>query len=201
MEVLTGCFHRPFGKLRAGAGRRGAENGKGENRRKRIMNSIQFGELKDADIRAVLEIYNYYVLNTTVTFHSHALTESEMRKIVFFDLPKYRTFAIWDENGICGYVILTRFKEREAYDGTAEVTVYLKQGFTGKGIGTLALRYIEGYAKTRDIHVLIASIAGNNEASIRLFLKNGYTECAHYREVGMKFGKLLDVVACQKIIS
>ena len=65
----------------------------------------------------------------------------------------------------------------------------------------MAIRYIEEFAKKQKLHVLVATICGENEASIHLFAKNGYVKCAHYKEVGQKFGQLLDVVAYQKILT
>ncbi|WP_394325579.1 GNAT family N-acetyltransferase [Methanosarcina barkeri] len=55
--------------------------------------------------------------------------------------------------------------------------------------------------KKQNIHVLIATICGENSKSINLFVRNGFSKCAHYKEVGEKFGQLLDVMAYQKIIS
>ena len=83
---------------------------------------------------------------------------------------------------------------------SAEITVYLKPGDTGKGIGTQAVRHIEAIAKTRAIHSLIAVICGENTQSIRLFEQNGYHQCARYREIGQKFGRMLDVCCYQKIL-
>lgn len=165
-----------------------------------IMN-IKFEELNSEHLHEVLEIYTYYVLNTTATFHSSALTTDEMKELVIFDNHKYKSFVILLDNFICGYVILTQHKKREAYDGTAEVTVYLKENYTRRGIGSQAVKLIEEYALTKDIHVLVATICGENSKSIGMFEKNGYEKCAHYKEVGRKFGKLLDVVVYQKIIS
>jgi phosphinothricin acetyltransferase len=148
----------------------------------------------------VMEIYNHYVLNTNVTFHAHRMGPEEMKTIVFFDNPKYQTFVILQESHVCGYVLLTQHKKREAYDGTAEVTVYLSPDSIGKGLGSLAVQHIETVAKDSGFHVLVATICGENEKSIRLFERNGFFKCAHYKEVGQKFGQLLDVVAYQKII-
>lgn len=164
------------------------------------MKQYYLENLKEEQLPKIMEIYNHYVLNTTATFHAHPLTFEEMKELVFFDNPIYKTFAIMDENNLCGYVILTQHKKREAYDSTAEVTVYLKPDFIGKGIGSLAVRHIEEVAKASNIHVLIATICGENDKSIKLFEKNGFFKCAHYKEVGKKFGQLLDVVAYQKII-
>lgn len=164
------------------------------------MTPYRLEELKEEQLPEIMELYNYYVLNSTATFHARSLTAGEMKELVFFDNPKYKTFAIMDDDNLCGYVLLTQHRKREAYDDTAEVTVYLKPEFIGKGLGSLAVQYIEAVAVKSGIHVLIATICGENDRSIKLFEKNGYFKCAHYQEVGRKFGQLLDVVAYQKII-
>ena len=164
------------------------------------MNQYQFAELKEDDLPEITSIYNHYVLNTSATFHAHALSTDEMRDLVFFDNPKYKAFTIKDNHDLLGYLIITQHKKREAYDGTAEVTIYLKPESTGKGIGSPTLRFAEEIAKKSGIHVLVATICGENTMSIRLFEKNGFVKCAHYKEVGKKFGQWLDVVAYQKIL-
>ncbi|MCX8128490.1 MAG: GNAT family N-acetyltransferase [Clostridia bacterium] len=164
------------------------------------MQAVVFEEIKEEHLDAVLDIYNYYVLNSTATFHIKPLDKAGMRDLVFFENPKYKAFVIINDSEICGYCILTQFRKREAYNISAEVTVYLKNGYTGKGIGSLAVRHIETLAKRNAIHVLIAGICGENNSSIRLFEKNGYMRCACFKEVGSKFGKLLDLVYYQKIL-
>lgn len=160
-----------------------------------------FREMQEQYLDEVLQIYTHYVLNTTATFHARPLTREEMKALVLFDRERYRTFVICDGEEICGYVFIAQHKPREAYDGTAEVSVYLKPAYIGKGIGSLALKHIEEFAKQQNLHVLVATITGENEQSIGLFARNGYEKCAHYKEVGQKFGRLLDVVAYQKIIN
>ncbi len=165
------------------------------------MAEYVFRAMEERFLDEVLEIYCHYVLNTTATFHAHAPTRDEMRALVFFARERYRTFVILAGDEVCGYVLVCQHKPREAYDGTAEVSVYLKPAYTGRGIGRLALRHIEEFAGEQGLHVLVATITGENERSIGLFARNGYERCAHYREVGRKFGRLLDVVAYQKIIT
>ena len=162
---------------------------------------LVFEELSEEFLPEVLSIYTYYVLNSTATFHAHVLSLDEMREIVFFDSPKYKTYLIKSDASVCGYVLLTQYKKREAYDKTAEVTIYLKPECVGQGIGGKAVKFIEDIAVKQKLHVLVAVICGENSGSINLFERNGYEKCAHYKEVGMKFGKRLDIVAYQKIIS
>ncbi|MCK9207197.1 MAG: GNAT family N-acetyltransferase [Salinivirgaceae bacterium] len=67
-----------------------------------------------------------------------------------------------------------------------------------KGIGKVALLHLEQKAVETGIRNLIAIISGDNSGSIHLFEKMGYSKCAHFKNVGEKFGKVLDVVAYQK---
>jgi len=161
---------------------------------------FRFKELTEEDLPEVAKIYNHYVLNTSATFHAHPLSIDEMRGLVFFETPKYKTYTIVDDQCLFGYLIITQHKKREAYDGTAEVTIYLKPEYTGKGIGGPSLVFAEEVARKSGIHVLVATICGDNSSSIKLFEKNGFVKCAHYKEVGKKFGQWLDVVAYQKIL-
>jgi phosphinothricin acetyltransferase len=166
------------------------------------MKELVFTQINEGHLDQVLALYTYYVLNTSATFHARVLSREEMRELVFFENPNYKTYVFGPEGeSIYGYVILSQHKKREAYDGTAEVTIYLQPDCIGKGAGSRALQFIEGIARQQGFHVLVATICGENIKSITLFERNGYLKCAHYKEVGKKFGQFLDVVAYQKIIS
>lgn len=164
------------------------------------MENITFEEISNKHLKSVLDIYTYYVLNTTATFHDHQVTLDEMEALTMFDNPIYKTFVILQDDSLCGYVTIKQHKAREAYDTTAEISVYLRQDYIGKGLGSKAVKFIENYARSKNLHALVATICGQNSNSINLFSHNGYFECAHYKEVGKKFGQLLDVVAYEKIL-
>lgn len=164
------------------------------------MTRFRIEKMKEEHLDDVLRIYNHYILETTATFHAKELTRDEMRKLAFFANPRYQTFVVLDGSDVCGYVFINQHKNRQAYDTTGEVSVYLKPGWKGKGIGSLALRHVEGHARSNGFHVLVSTICSQNEASLRLFERNGYLKCAHYKEVGRKFGQWLDIVVLQKIL-
>jgi phosphinothricin acetyltransferase len=164
------------------------------------MEKIIFEELNEGHLKDVLDIYNWYVQNSTATWHYHTLDEEEMRPLVLSDNDRYGSYAIRRGGDICGYVSVRQYKTREAYSDTAEIGIYLRNDCCGKGIGDAAVKHIERFAREKGFHVLIASISGDNESSVKVFEKNGYEKCAHYREVGQKFGKRLDNVAYQKIL-
>lgn len=164
--------------------------------------NINFKLVEEAHLPGIQEIYNYYAVNTTISFHTEPVDMEEMRGNVLFSNPRYQTFIIsTDEEHMAGYVLISQHKKKQAYDVSGEVTIYLKPNFTGRGIGKKALEFIEQFARDKDFHVLVATICAENERSKTLFERNGYFQCAHYREIGSKFGRRLDVITFQKILN
>lgn len=161
---------------------------------------VEFSPVKDTDLAAILAIYNHYILNSTATFHSEKLSEKDLGEFLFISHPKYPSFLISDKGEVIGYCFLTQYKKRQAYDRSAELSIYLKPEYTGKGIGLAALSHLEAAAKKAGIHVLVGTICGENQASIRLMEKAGFSKCAHLKKIGEKFGKVLDVVMYEKEI-
>lgn len=161
---------------------------------------IEFDLAKEDYLDDVLNIYNYYILHTTATFSIRPITKEEMHKIMFSGLKRFPSFVIKEGKEIIGYVLLARYKAREAYDRTAEVTIYLKEGYEGKGIGSLALKHIEEFAVKHEFRALLAVICAENEESIALFNKFEYFRCADFKQVGEKFGRVLDVVIYEKLL-
>jgi phosphinothricin acetyltransferase len=165
--------------------------------------AVQFVPLGPSHVADAQAIYNEYLQNTTVTFHQQPLEAEEFRKLVFFEDSRYAAYAIVDaETGhLAGYCVLAPYKSRDAYRLTAELTIYLRPGYVGRGLGTKAVHLLEEYARGQGFHALLASICGENRPSIKLFERLGYQRVAHRKEVGYKFGRFLDVVEYEKIIS
>lgn len=151
-------------------------------------------------IKEALRIYNYYVLNSTATFSIEPIGEEEFRKLAFTGLERFPSFALIEGDQLVGYSLLNRYKPREAYDKTAETTIYIDPSFHGKGYGLKALVHLDEVAKIHNFRALLGVICEENSPSIALFKKCGYFECAHFREVGEKFGRILDVVIYEKLI-
>jgi phosphinothricin acetyltransferase len=161
---------------------------------------IEFIDLKEPDFEVIKEIYDYYIENSTATYYTEKITIEELKEFIPFQNNKYKSFLIKVENECCGFCYITQYKKRQAYDRTAEISLYLKTAYTGKGIGNTVLPFLENVAKEIGISVLIGIISGDNENSIKLFERNGYEKCGHFKQVGEKFNKILDVVSYQKII-
>jgi phosphinothricin acetyltransferase len=162
--------------------------------------NVEWIELQDKDYPAVKEIYDYYVLNTTVTFATGETSIAGLKESILTGHPKYKSFIIKSDGEVCGFCYLSQYRKRAAYDRTAEISVYLKSGFTGKGIGQQTLEKLKTVARENGIGVLLGVITAENLESVRLVEKCGFEKCAHFRKVGEKFNRLLDVVAYQIIL-
>lgn len=163
-------------------------------------NRITFKPVQNADIFALWQIYLYYIRNSTATFQIQDIDMDQMKQLVIPDDLKYYSFSIYMDGAICGYASFHRYREREAFAQTAEVTIYLKQDCSGHGIGFKAVQMLEPLAQKSGIHTLLALVCQENTASIRLFEKCGYRQQANLKDVGCKFGRYLDLVILQKLL-
>ncbi len=159
---------------------------------------ITFKEAQTTDLSFITKVYNHYIKNSTATFHTQEVDELYMRNNLPFEHDLYKTYLI-KFNGIeCGYAYIGNYKARQAYDRSAEVTIYLMPEFFKKGIGGKTLEFLENEAKTMGLKNLLGIITKENAGSVKLFEKAAYDKVAHFKNIGEKFGRVLDVVAYQK---
>ncbi len=151
------------------------------------------------DAAKIAQIYNYYVENTHYTFELAPVSIAEMeRRIV--EITRNFPFLVCEMNNeIVGYAYATQFKMREAYRHSVEVSVYVKNGEQGKGIGAALYERLFEILKQTSSHAIIAGISLPNEASIRLHENFGFEKVAHFREVGNKFNRWIDVGYWEKL--
>ena len=145
------------------------------------------------DTQQLLDIYNYYVINSVATFDDKALSiETFSEKIT--DINNNYPFIVFEEyNKILGYAYGSKFRPKPAYNKTAESTVYVKQGEHGNQIGTLLYKELLTLLKKENYHVILGVLTLPNEASVKLHEKFGFKQVADLKQVGFKFGKWQDV--------
>ncbi len=143
----------------------------------------------------IAQIYNHYVLHTTVSFETEALSLDAMRQRLAAIASSYPCLVDSENGEIRGYCYAHQWKERAAYSHTWETTVYIAPHHLGKRIGLrLMEELIEMSRTTGRCRALVACITGDNAASIALHEKLGFTKVSHFPQVGAKFGIWLDVV-------
>lgn len=154
--------------------------------------------IEEKDINKCLEIYNYYILNTTVTFEETVLAIDEFKSRVNRITSLYPFLVLENDNTILGYVYLDKFSDRSAYRYTCDLSIYLKNDTTNKGYGKLLLEEIEVRAKDKGIKNLISIITKDNKVSLNFHEANGFTKQGELINVGYKFNKCLSILYYQK---
>jgi phosphinothricin acetyltransferase len=162
--------------------------------------TFDFIEAKENDVKTMLDIYNYYIINSTATFDWDKITLAEFKNRIFVNNNKYKTFLIFINDELIGFCFLTQFREKAAYDKTVELGLYLKPQFTRNGYGRKIVGYLEHIAKLNKFETIIASICGENVASVKLFEKLEYEQCSHYKGIAIKFGRKVDIIDFQKTL-
>ncbi|MDR1601474.1 MAG: GNAT family N-acetyltransferase [Tannerella sp.] len=145
------------------------------------------------DAGAIAAIYNYYVTHTATTFETELVSEEEMRERIIRISTEYPYFVYEKDRFIVGYSYATLWKKRKAYSHTVESTVYVSPGHTHEGIGTALMHRLTDALRQMHIHAIIACITIPNDESIALHEKLGFTKASHFRQVGWKFERWLDV--------
>ena len=158
------------------------------------MPSFVIREANPSDAPGICDIYNHYVESTIITFEEQPVSVQEMelriREIADASLP----WVVWVENNaILGYAYASKWKGRCAYRFSVEGTVYLKQGFAGRGIGSALYSQVIARLREQSMHCIVGGIALPNPASVALHEKLGFKKTAHFSEVGWKFNQWIDV--------
>jgi L-amino acid N-acyltransferase YncA len=154
-----------------------------------------------ADLPHIREIYNHYVLNSTVTFDEKPMTIVALRK-KFAAVEKLGFPYIVAESPsgqILGYAYVYPWKEKAAYRYTVENSIYLGPASTGKGLGKVLLGELITRSKAAGVKEIIAVIADKGaEGSIKIHKDYGFKDVGHMGKVGFKFGRWLGTYMMQK---
>ena len=163
------------------------------------MITIRFA--READLPEVLEIYNEVILHTTAVYTYEPQTP-EMRKAWYDDKVKagYPVFVAEEDGHVIGLSSYGPFRAWPAYKYTIENSVYVAESSRGKGVARLLMQPLIDAARGKCYHAIIAGIDSSNEPSIRLHRSFGFEEVAHFREVGYKFGRWLDLTFMELLL-
>lgn len=156
----------------------------------------------DADADAIQAIYNREVAGSTVTFDLVPRErEEQVAWLAAHDGAHPATVATTADGEVVGFGSLSPWRDRPAYSTSVEDSVYVRDDQRGRGVGRLLLEDLVGRASAHGFHAIFARIVGGHEASIALHVKLGFEVAGVEREVGRKFGRWLDVVVMERILS
>ena len=147
-----------------------------------------------ADAERIRTIYNHYIATTTISFEEEPVSAVDMvQRIADVAAATLPWLVMLEGDKLIGYAYATKWRVRAAYRFAAESSVYFDPEHAGKGAGTRLYEALLAELRQRELHLAIGGIAQPNEASVRLHERLGFQKVAHFNEVGLKFGRWVDV--------
>ena len=153
------------------------------------------------DLLQILAIYNEVIRNSTAVYSEDEFTPA--RGEAWFDTKTAQGFPLIvarDPSGIVGFGAFGEFRAWPCYRHSVEHSVHVRADRRGQGIGRALVVELLARAAVLQKHVVIAGIDADNAVSIGLHQSLGFTSVGHFREVGFKFGRWLDLVFMQCIL-
>jgi len=160
---------------------------------------IRQAQLSDLD--AITEIYNEAIQMTTASFDTEPKTREEQLQWFAEHGARHPILVAELDGSVVGWSCLSPWSSRCAYNATAESTFYVKDGYRGRGIGRRLKGAVIDEARRLGFHVLIEQIAEGSHASRHLSEAFGFEHVGTLKEVGRKFGKVLDVYLYELILN
>lgn len=152
-----------------------------------------------ADLPAILAIYNEAVLHTTASYDLEPVSLES--RLAWFDHKcsgGWPVLVIERQGRTVGWSSYGPFRDKPGYRHTVEHSVYVAADARGRGLGTALLNPLIERAGADGHHVMVAGVDADNAGSLRFHERLGFVQVAHFRQVGHKFGRWLDLVFVQR---
>ena len=145
----------------------------------------------------IMNIYNWYIENSLAAY-PETIKSNDYFSYFMNATKGYPAYTIFDSDEIVGFCFLRPYLPHSTFRETAEITYFIKENYTGKGLGKLALEKLEEGAKAAGIKYILASISSENLHSLSFHLKNDFRECGRFGNFITKNRKQVDIVWMQK---
>lgn len=164
------------------------------------MSNFEIRAARAEDAAPLADIYNYYVLNTHITFDLEPVTAEAREQWIqgYHENEIHRLFVGTDDGQVVGYASSSAFRPKPAYDRSVETTIYLSPESGGNGWGSRLYQHLLEVLDGTDVNRCYGIIALPNDASVALHKKFGFTEAGHLTDVGYKFEKYWDTLWLEK---
>lgn len=162
------------------------------------MPDVAIRPARDDDVQAIAAIYAWHVANGTATFDTVAPDAAAWaEKLADFAARGHPFLVAEQAGGVIAYAYAARFRDRAAYAHTCEDSIYVAHEARGQGIGSVLLPALIDAARGAGFAQMLGVIGGGEPASVALHAKCGFVHAGRMRNVGKKFGRLLDTVYMQ----
>ncbi|WP_434659365.1 arsinothricin resistance N-acetyltransferase ArsN1 family A [Paenibacillus polymyxa] len=152
------------------------------------------------DLERILEIYNQGIEDRIATLETEAKDFDYMVNWFSEHQNRYTVLVTESDGIVVGWASLNRYSHRCAYDGVADLSIYVERSFRSKGVGSTLHSKLEKEAKKSNFHKIVLFTFPFNENGQRLYRKIGYREVGVFEKQGVMDGQYIDVMIMEKLI-
>jgi phosphinothricin acetyltransferase len=152
------------------------------------------------DNAQVAAIWNHEALHTTATTDTEPRTAAAQAAWLAAHTIDYPVLVAVEADEVLAFGGLAPYRPKPSYRHTVEDSVYVKDGYRGKGLGAELLAALVARAAARGHHSVLARITSENAASLRLHERLGFQRAGYERQAAFKLGRWLDVVTLQRLL-
>jgi len=157
----------------------------------------------DGDLPEITAIYNEVLMTSTAIYRDEPATVAE--RLAWWQArvqQDYPTLVACDDaagtdRAVIGFASFGDFRSWPGYRFTVEHTVHVHSAWRGRGVGSALMRALIPRAADLGKHVMTGGIDADNVSSLRFHERLGFERVAHFKEVGFKFGRFLDLLFVQ----
>jgi L-amino acid N-acyltransferase YncA len=160
---------------------------------------MEIRDAREEDLPGVLAIYNDVLSTSTAIYNDTPVTLDNRRDWWQARVKQdYPVLVAGDDTGVIGFAAFGDFRSWPGYRFTVEHSVHIRADRRGQGVGQALMQPLIARASALGKHVMIAGVDADNAGSIRFHERLDFVRVAHFREVGFKFGRWLDLVFLQR---
>lgn len=162
--------------------------------------NVLIREAKADDLGAIREIYNQGIHDRIATLETDEKDYLYMKEWFEKHTGRYQVIVAEMVGKIVGWASLNQYNNRCAYDGVADISVYISRDFRGKGVGKKLLAELESIANENSFHKMVLFTFPFNQLGQGLYKKMGFREVGIFQNQGILDGKFVDVMAMEKLL-
>lgn len=162
------------------------------------MNEMKIRMATIEDANSILEIYEPYILNTPITFEYDKVAITEFEERIRSIQKRYPYLVCTIDDFVVGYAYCSSHRERAGFKWDCECSVYLREGYGGKGIASSLYEALFAFMYKLGYYNIYALICVPNDSSIALHKKFGFHEIGIYVNTAYKLGKWRDLLIMVK---
>jgi L-amino acid N-acyltransferase YncA len=159
---------------------------------------MQIRDAVEGDIEGVTAIYNEVLRTSTAIFNDRPVHVAQRVEWWKARVEQgYPVLVAVEGEAVVGFASFGDFRSWPGYRFTVEHTVHVDSEFRGRGVGSALMKELVERARAAGKHVMVAGVDAENVASLRFHERMGFERVAHFKEIGFKFDRFLDLVLLQ----